>query len=280
MADNQKRKNTSEKPAHTYTKVEGKTRGKEELLAQTKKNATPYRIAAVILWILALVSEVMAILCFTVRLDWGVLYEEPGHTVAWIVALVLDLVFLVIGSLLWKKGNHLDPAKKSQQIKFWLQNNLGVIVAAVAFIPFLIFALTDKNATKKSKTLAAIAAVVGLLIGVLFGIDWNPVSQEEMLDNAGITTVYWTEAGTVYHTHDDCGHLKHTENLLTGTAQPAIENGKTRLCKTCEKKDAALLAAGEPVTTTQTQDGEGEKEAEGTSEETEAENSVDPAGTE
>ena len=170
MADNQKRKNTSEKPAHTYTKVEGKTRGKEELLAQTKKNATPYRIAAVILWILALVSEVMAILCFTVRLDWGVLYEEPGHTVAWIVALVLDLVFLVIGSLLWKKGNHLDPAKKSQQIKFWLQNNLGVIVAAVAFIPFLIFALTDKNATKKSKTLAAIAAVVGLLIGVLFGI--------------------------------------------------------------------------------------------------------------
>ena len=32
MADNQKSKITSEKPAHTYTKVEGKTRGKEDLL--------------------------------------------------------------------------------------------------------------------------------------------------------------------------------------------------------------------------------------------------------
>ena len=245
MSKDNEKKSTSPKTTHTYTKVEGKTSGKEELLAQTKKNAAPYRIAAVILWILALTCEVFAIIFFRCAIEWGVLYNEPGHTIAWISALVLDLIFLIIGSLLWKKGNHLDPAKKSQQIKFWCQNNLGVIVAALAFIPFVIFALTDKNATKKSKTLAAIAAAVALIIGVLFGIDWNPQSQEEMLENAGINTVYWTESGTVFHTHNDCQHLKNTDNLLTGSSATAIENGRTRLCKTCETKDADLINAGQ-----------------------------------
>jgi hypothetical protein len=245
------------KTTHTYTKVEGKTSSKEELLAKTKKNAMPYRIVAVILWILALTCEVFAILFFTVKLEWGVLYEDPGHTIAWIAALALDLILLVIGSLLWKKGNHLDPAKKSQKTRFWIQNNLGVIVAALAFIPFLIFALTDKNATKKSKTLAAIAAAVALIIGVLFGIDWNPVSQEEMLENAGFDTVYWTESGTVYHLDDDCQHLKNSADLFKGPSSAAIENGKTRLCKTCERREAARLeAAGEAVEKTEPAAGE------------------------
>ena len=249
--------------SHTYTKVEGKTQSKEELLRQTRKNAMPYRITGVIFWILALTCEVFAILFFRVALEWDFLYEEPGHTIAWIVALALDLIFLIVGSLLWKKGNHLDPAKRSQEIKFWCQNNLGVIVAAIAFVPFIIFALTDKNATKKSKTLAAIAAAVALIIGVLFGIDWNPHSQEEMLENAGINTVYWTASGTVYHTHDDCGHLKNTKDLLTGSSATAIENGKTRLCKTCEKKDADLLAAGEQAVTEATPVDDGEKDVGG-----------------
>ena len=235
---------SGKKTTHTYTKVEAKSSGKEELLAKTRKNATPYRIAGIILWILALGCEVLAVLFFKCSIEWGVLFNEPGHTIAWIAALVLDLILLVIGSLLWKKGNHLDPAKKSQPAKFWIQNNLGVIVAALAFVPFIIFALTDKNATKKSKTLAVIAGVVALAVGVLFGIDWNPQSQEQMLEDAGFTTVYWTESGTVFHTHDDCGHLANTENLLTGPSAAAIEDGKTRLCKTCEKKDAALLEAG------------------------------------
>ncbi|MCQ2428228.1 MAG: hypothetical protein MJ137_07515 [Clostridia bacterium] len=236
-------KETKANSTHTYTKVEQKSGSKEELLARAKKNALPYRIATVILWILALTCEVFAILFFSVKLEWHFLYEEPGHTIAWAVALGLDLVFMVIGSLLWKKSNHLDPAKRSRAFMFWCQNNLGVIVAAVAFLPFIIFALTDKNATKKSKTLAAIAGVVSLVIAALFGIDFNPQSQEEMLDAAGINEVYWTASGTVFHTHDDCGHLKNTVDLLTGTSGAAIENGKTRLCKTCEKRDADVLEA-------------------------------------
>lgn len=231
------------KVEHTYVQVDQQSTTAEELLAITRKNALPYRIGAIVCWILAIVCEVFAILFFTIKLDWGFLYEEPGHTIAWIAALVLDLILVIVGSLLWKKGNHLDPAKKSQPARFWIQNNLGVIIAAIAFIPFIIFALTDKNATKKSKVLAAIAAAVALVIGVLFGIDWNPLSQEELLASAGTTTVYWTASGTVYHLYDDCYHLNNTKELLTGTATAAEEAGKTRVCKSCEAKAEKEAAA-------------------------------------
>ncbi|MBO4410862.1 MAG: hypothetical protein J5794_01545 [Lachnospiraceae bacterium] len=232
------------KVSHTYTQVGQQTSGsKEELLQATKKNAMPYRIFAIICWVIAIGFEVVAILMFTKKLDFIGTWEIPGWL--WIVALVLDLVFLIIGSLLWKKANHLDPASKKNKALFWLWNNLGIIVAAVAFIPFLILALLDKNADKKSKTIAAIAAAVALAIGGLVGADWNPVSQEEMLEAAGVDTVYWTASGTVFHAYDDCSHLNHSLELLTGTSTAAIENGKTRLCKTCEaraEREAEALA--------------------------------------
>ncbi|MBQ4170308.1 MAG: hypothetical protein II614_01730, partial [Ruminococcus sp.] len=71
---------------------------------------------------------------------------------------------------------------KKNKLRFWIQNNLGVVVAAVAFIPFIIIALTDKNASKQDKTIAAIAAAVALAVGVLTGIDYNPVSQEDLAE--------------------------------------------------------------------------------------------------
>ena len=79
----------------------------------------------------------------------------------------------------------------------------------------------------------------------LFGIDWNPISQEEMLENAHIETVFWTDSGTVYHAYDDCGHLSNTVNLNTGTSATAIENGKTRLCKSCEARAQREAEAAE-----------------------------------
>ena len=227
------------KVTHNITLVDSTTNSKEELLAVTKKNATPYRIGAVILWILGLVCEVFAVLIFTSKIKWS-----SGHTIAWIGALVLDLILVVIGSLLWKKANHMDPASEKNKTKFWIQNNLGVIIAVIAFIPFVIIALTNKEASKKDKTIAAVVGIVALLICSLFGIEWNPASQEEMLENAGIEdSVYWTESGTVYHAFEDCPHLNHSQDLMKGSRTAAIEAGKTRMCKTCEKK----LADDTPV---------------------------------
>lgn len=230
------------KVEHNITQVNQTTGTKEELLAKTKANAMPFRIGAVIFWLLALGCEVLAVLFFKKVIPWEWAEEGTGFYVTVIGSLVLDLIFLIIGSSMWKKGNHLDPASKKNAAKFWLQNNLGVIVAAVAFIPFVILALTDKNADKKSKIIATVAAVIALAIGGLASYDWNPVNQEEMLQDAGIETVYWTDGGTVYHITDQCSHLNNSYELKSGTATAAIEAGKTRLCKTCEKKAAEAEA--------------------------------------
>ena len=233
------------KVEHIYNHVGQESVTQEDLLAATRRNALPYRIFSIILWVLAIGFEIFAILLFTFKIQFKFTAENPGWTISWIVCLVLDLICVVIGSLLWKKGNHLDPASEKHKGRFWLHNNLGVIVAIVAFLPFLIFALTNKNADKKSKTIAAIAAAAALLIAIPFGIDWNPVSQEEMLANAHIETVYWTDSGTVYHAYNDCGHLNNTVKINDGTSAAAIENGKTRLCKTCEARAQREAEAAE-----------------------------------
>lgn len=242
-----KKETEKKKVTHTYTEVGGQSIGKEELLAATRKNALPYRIFAVILWVLAIAAEVFAILIFTHKIEFSFTVENPGWTISWIVCIVLDLIFVVAGSLLWKKGNHLDPASKKNKVRFWLHNNLGVIVSVIAFAPFIIIVLTDKNADKKSKTIAAVVAAAALVIAGLFSYDWNPLSQEEMLENADIETVYWTASGTVFHAYDDCSHLNNTVELFKGTSSTAIENGKTRLCKTCEAR--ALREAEEGAVT-------------------------------
>lgn len=238
------------KVQHNITHVGQESTNKEELLAITKKNAMPYRIAAIILWILAIGFEVFAILFFTHKFEPAFAAENPGWIISWVVCLVLDLVCVIIGSQLWKKANHLDPASAKNKTKFWIHNNLGVFLSVLAFLPFIIFVLTDKKADKKMKTIAAVAAAVALVVGGLTSVDWNPISQEELLEAAGTTEVYWTDSGTVYHLYEDCSHLNHSVELKEGTTTTAIENGKTRACKTCEARaireaDEAAQAAAD-----------------------------------
>ena len=224
------------KVQHNITHVGQESTNKEELLAITRKNALPYRIGAIILWVLGLAFEVFAILFFTHKLEMSFTTENPGWTISWVVCLVLDLACVIIGSQLWKKANHLDPASAKNKTRFWIHNNLGVIISVIAFVPFIIFILLDKSADKKSKTIAAIAAAVALVIAGLTSVDWNPISQEELLEAAGTESVYWTESGTVYHLYEDCSHLNHSVELKEGTTTTAIEQGKTRACKTCEAR--------------------------------------------
>ena len=156
-----------------------------------------------------------------------------------IAALALDLICVIIGSQLWKKANRIKPASKKNKLKFWLWNNMGVIVCAFAFIPFVILALTDKKADKKTKTIATVVAVIALLIGGLTSYDWNPVSQEDLeAASAAITDdVYWSTFGKVYHTHDDCQALNRSDTLTYGTVEQAVAANRTRLCAFCAKRD-------------------------------------------
>jgi Na+/proline symporter len=105
--------------------VYGKDRhGKIIKIEQTgdpHKRATNKRIWAIVCWVIAIAFEVIGILKLTNVIDW---FSELELSTFLIICIVLDLIFVIIGSLLWKKANHIDPASEKNKTKFWLWNNL------------------------------------------------------------------------------------------------------------------------------------------------------------
>ena len=198
-------------------------------------NAKGLRIGAVVLWVLAIVMEVLALLVVIGKINlkfMPTLYQL-------IAFLVLDLAFVIIGAQLWKKANHIDPVSEANKVKFWLWNNMGVIVCVVAFVPIIILMLSNKNLDKKTKTIATVVAIIALLVGGVCSYDFNPVSEEQQQAaiNAVAGDVFWSPFGKVYHTHDDCQALNQSDTLTYGTVEQAIAANRTRLCSFCAKKD-------------------------------------------
>ena len=105
--------------------VYGKDRhGKIVKIEQTgdpKKRATTRRIRAIVCWIVAIAFEVIGILQLTNVINW---FSGLELSTFLIICIVLDLIFVIIGSLLWKKANHIDPISEKNQVKFWTRNNL------------------------------------------------------------------------------------------------------------------------------------------------------------
>ena len=225
---------------HTITHVGSNTPATQTQTVQTvqKGNATPLRIGAIVLWVVAIALEVLALLILVGKI-------HMGDTLRWVLgigALVLDLICVIIGSQLWKKANRIDPASEANKVKFWLWNNLGVIASVLAFVPFIILMLTNKEADGKTKTIASVVAVIALLIGGLTSYDFNPYSAEQQSQDLASqiydgVAVYWTAHGSVYHSHEVCYHLDRTDDLTYGSVAEAEEAGKDRLCKTCAKRD-------------------------------------------
>ena len=165
---------------------------------------------------------------------------RAGAIILWLLAVGFEvLVCVIIGSQLWKKANHIRPASRKNAFTFWLWNNMGVVVACIAFVPIIVIMLTNKDLDKKTKVIAVVAAIIALLIGGVASYDFNPVSLEEQTAaiNAIDGTVYWSRFGKVYHTHDDCQALNRTEELTYGSVEQAIAAGRTRLCKFCANRD-------------------------------------------
>lgn len=222
---------------HTYVKSqtdgENVTRPMKE--AKEVGNAGGKRAVAIVLWILALACEVVALLILLGKIVLNfcpTLYQAIG-------LLVIDFILVVVGSQFWKKANHIDPVSKKDKVKFFLWNNMGVIVCCIAFVPFIVIVLLNKDLDKKTKAITSVAAVICLLIGGVASYDFNPVSLEEKQAAVEVfdgETVYWTQFGKVYHVYDDCGHLNRTDALTYGTVEQAIAENRTRLCSTCAKK--------------------------------------------
>ena len=234
-----------------YVKVESKKTesnevyGKDEhgkiiKIEQTwdpKKRATTKRIWAIVCWIIAIAFEVIGILRLADVINWF-----SGLDTLWflIICIALDLIFVVIGSQLWKKANHIDPASEKNKLKFWLWNNLGTIVSIIAFLPLIVFIFKDDKLDKKSKWILGWIAIAALAIAGLTSYDWNPVSmewlehaQKEVLQVSPSGTVYRAPNSKKYHVDQDCPAFSRSETVYEWTVADAYERWLTDPCRRC-----------------------------------------------
>lgn len=205
--------------------------------AESKGKATRLRVIAVILWLLAIAAQVGAI---------SMLFKQPINMMWIIILIVVDLVLAITGSVLWKKSNRLDPASEKNKFLFFMQSQLGLVVATIAFLPLIIFILTNKNINAKQKGILGAIAGVALLIAGITGIDFNPPSVEQYTEQTarveelmGNNLVYWTKSGTKYHLFSDCHSINRdaTTEIFEGSVAKARElKNITELCKFCENR--------------------------------------------
>jgi hypothetical protein len=208
---------------------------------EAKGKATSRRVIAAILWVLAIGGEAFAI--------FWVLRQSPFETFHLILLIALVVVIgilAVIGSVLWKQANRLDPARRSDGARFFVQNQLGAIITVVAFLPLIIMIFLNKDMDGKQKGIAGGIAIVVLLVAGLLGISWNPPSVEQytaetqrVVELTGQDLVFWTKSGDVYHLCSDASavNLESADNqIYSGTVGQAHADGKDRLTLQVEQE--------------------------------------------
>jgi hypothetical protein len=195
------------------------------------------RIGAIVLWVLAIVCEVFAIMA-AFEYFYPPFRMSPLAFI--IIMIVLDLAFAIAAAQLWKKANHISPmSEKRGKFLFYLWNELGVIMACICFIPLIVLLIKSDKLDKKTKIIASVVAVVALLITGVASADFNPISAEQKQEAEAqiITDVYWTQFGHKYHLNADeeagCPYIRSSNTLYKGSVTEAIESGRTAICSYC-----------------------------------------------
>lgn len=235
----------------TYVKIESKETDSNEVYWKDshgkiikienkwnpEKRANTRRWFAVICWIIAIVFEVIWILKLTNVIDW---FNWLELKYSLLIIIWLDLVFFIIGSLLWKKANHIDPISEQNKTKFWMWNNLWTLLSVLAFLPMIIFVFFSKDLDKNSKWLVWGIAIVALAIAWISSYDFNPVSSEqllraeqEVLQVSPSWTVYWAPHSKKYHVDKDCPAFSNSETVYEWTVRDAYERNLTDPCRRC-----------------------------------------------
>ncbi|GAA2839435.1 hypothetical protein FB468_1203 [Leucobacter komagatae] len=224
--------------------------------ATAKAKATRFRWIAVALWALAIALEAVSIFWLLRQRefvgedgtlvrneDTGLLEQQNATAVfpQWafitlIIALVVIAALAITGSMLWKKANRLDPARQSETVKFFVQNQLGAIISIIAFLPLIILIFTNKDMDGKQKGIAGAIGIVLALAATALGIDYNPASVEKytadqstVIQLLGQDEVVWVDGGSVYHVCENVSDIQTGSEKRTGTTAEAVEAGKQRL---------------------------------------------------
>ncbi len=233
------------------------------LTEESKGKATQLRMFAALSWLGAIGAQIGAIM---------LLFKQPVN-MTWIIALiVVDLALAILGSYLWKKSNRLDPASEKNKFMFFMQSQLGLVVAIIAFLPLVIFVFTSKNLDGKQKGIIGGIAAVALVIAGIAGTDFNPPSVEQYTEqteqveglNNGVNHVFWTKSGKSFHLFQDCGYINsdRTTEIFQGTVAQARElKNITDLCDRCEKRAEKNKAAENLLETPETEESVLETEA-------------------
>ncbi len=199
---------------------------------EAKAQANKLRIFAWISWIVAIGFEVFWIL-------WA-LPQSSERFWLLLVLLVPIAIFALLGNYLWKKANRLDPASKANKARFFIQNQLGVIMTVVAFLPLIILALMDKNMDGKQKGIVtAIAAVLMVGIGIYGAeLDGGPSQEQYAYEEniierlTGKDEVFWVKGGKVFHVCEEVPDVNKESKdgtIYQGTVAQAHAAGKDRL---------------------------------------------------
>ena len=239
--------------------------------AEAKAKATQFRWIAAILWAVAIILEAVSIFWLLRQREvtgtdgelmrntqTGVLETSASTStfpqwafISLIIAIVIIGALSIIGSMLWKKANRLDPARRSDTVRFFVQNQLGAIIAIIAFVPLIILVFLNKDMSGKQKGIAGALGIVVALAAVALGIDYNPPSVEKytadqstVIQLLGKDQVVWVDGGKVYHVCDQVSDIQTGSDKRSGTTAQAVEAGKNRLTL---KFASELRTCGLPV---------------------------------
>jgi len=138
-----------------------------------KGKAKKLRTFAGLSWLVAIGTEIGAVVLLLKD------KFNEGNLALLIGLLVTIAVFAIAGSILWKKANRQDPASKEDGFKFFVQNQLGVIITVLAFLPLLALIFLDKDMDPKNKKIAGGVGVALALLASVMGVDFNPPSVEQ-----------------------------------------------------------------------------------------------------
>lgn len=206
--------------------------------AEAKAKSTNFRVIALVLWVVAIALELVAIF-WVLRPPFDELVANQGFP-QWRWWLLIGF-FVVIGALtitgsqLWKKANRLDPASNKQPVKFFVQNQLGAIIAIIAFLPLVILVFTNKDMNQQQKAIAGGVGIAAGLAAVLLGVDFTPLSQEQVAVESQVVTalvgrdeVWWSEGGKVVHLCQNVSDLANVKTpVKNGTIAQALGEGKS-----------------------------------------------------